>query len=100
MQTLCRRPIAWKDIGLGPGVHLTSSILVKFFDHLRENRRPVDWMGVRSPSQTFTPQLVAGGLRIRDVDLGKRLRFANPVDIRKLICRYEADLERTGFLPA
>jgi hypothetical protein len=46
----------------------------------------------------LTPTLVEGELRIRDVDLGARLGFANPIDIRKLIRRYAADLGQMGVL--
>ena len=43
-------------------------------------------------SDFLTPVLIEGELRIRDIDLAKRLGFANPIDIRKLVRRYEADL--------
>jgi hypothetical protein len=42
------------------------------------------------------PILIEGELRIRDIDLGTRLGFANPIDIRKLIRRHLPALEAIG----
>lgn len=41
---------------------------------------------------------VEGELRILDTELGTRLGFGVPLDIRKLIKRHEADLARMGVL--
>ncbi|BCZ76092.1 hypothetical protein [Komagataeibacter phage phiKX1] len=44
----------------------------------------------------INPQLMAGELRIKDEDLGARLGFTRPRDIRKIIARYLPELERMG----
>jgi hypothetical protein len=36
----------------------------------------------------IAPRLVEGELRIRDIDLGERLGFAQPRAIRKIIARH------------
>lgn len=45
---------------------------------------------------TITPIQMDGELRILDVNLAERLGFAQPRDIRKLIKRYGAELDRMG----
>ena len=44
------------------------------------------------------PVVFGGEARIWDLELGKRLGFERPLDIRKLIRRYEADLAGLGGL--
>jgi hypothetical protein len=47
----------------------------------------------------LTPALIEGELRIRDVDLGARLGFSQPRDIRKIIARHRGALSQMGALP-
>lgn len=53
---------------------------------------------IEGKSNVLTVVVVEGDPRIRDLDLGKRLGFANPIDIRKLIRRHEDALARMGVL--
>lgn len=48
----------------------------------------------------ITPTLLEGEFRVLDTDLAERLGFERPRDIRKLITRWKAELERLGFCAA
>jgi hypothetical protein len=48
---------------------------------------------------SIIPSNIEGELRIRDIDLGERLGFSAPIDVRKLVRRYEAGFTKLG-LPA
>lgn len=47
-------------------------------------------------SELIAPAMFEGELRVHDVLLGNRLDYAKPVDIRKLIGRWEVELARMG----
>jgi hypothetical protein len=47
----------------------------------------------------IAPQPLEGELRVRDLDLAKRLGFSKPAKIRELIARHRVALEVMGVLP-
>ncbi|MBV5310140.1 hypothetical protein, partial [Chromatium okenii] len=47
---------------------------------------------------TLTLMSINGEPRILDIDLAKRLGFANPIDIRKIVRRYEGKLKEFSVL--
>ncbi len=49
-----------------------------------------------TPIATLTVSSIEGESRILDTDLGKRLGFSTPIDIRKLVRRHEAALTKMG----
>lgn len=48
----------------------------------------------------ITPLLLEGELRVLDTDLAERLQFERPRDIRKLVTRWRAELDRLGVCAA